>query len=163
MKATYANAKSSRAGRVLGSNLTLMIGVALLLAGIIVAVSSTLGQRDVPVQATLIDNPPSVVASGAGTSTGYADRTIEAAQARIKQDSTDYKAFAQLGFAFQQKARETNDPTFYTQAEDALRKALAIKPDYYDALGGMGQLSLSRHDFSGALEWGKRAQALEPG
>ena len=110
----------------------------------------------------MIDDPSSILAAGAGTTTGFADRTINTAQAHIKQVPEDFKAYAQLGFAFQQKARETNDPTFYTQAEDALSKALAIKPDYYDALGGLGQLNLSRHEFVTALDWGRKAQALQP-
>src|SRR4051812_6006101 len=129
MKATYASSMNGRMSQGLGSKLTLMVAVALLLAGISVVGSSLFRSEELPAQSTVTDNPSSIVASGVGTFTGYADRTIEAAQARLKQASDDYKAYSQLGFAFQQKARETNDPTFYTQAEDALTRALAIKPD----------------------------------
>ena len=68
---------------MLGSRLTLMVAVALLLVGITLTASSLFGRTDVSTEGTLIDNPSSLVASGAGTSTGYADRTIEAAQTRI--------------------------------------------------------------------------------
>jgi tetratricopeptide (TPR) repeat protein len=163
MKATYANSANSTRMKWQGSNLVLMVAVALILAGLSIAAASVLGPKDQPAEGTMMGDPSSILASGVGTDSGYADRTIETAQARIKQVPEDLKAYAELGFAFQQKARETNDPTFYTQAEDALNKALAIKPDYYDALGGLGQLNLSRHEFAKALQWGQKAQALQPG
>jgi tetratricopeptide (TPR) repeat protein len=163
MKATHANAVNGMRIKWQGSQLALMLAVALILAGLSIAGVSVLGPKDQPAQGNRTEDPSSILASGGGTNTGYADRTIESAQARIKQVPEDFKAYAELGFAFQQKARETNDPTFYTQAEDALNKALAIKPDYYDALGGLGQLNLSRHEFAKALQWGQKAQALQPG
>ena len=70
--------------------------------------------------------------SPAAGSTAYAkdaaERTIEDMQARIGVDKQDYQAYGNLGLAFLQKARETNDPTFYTQAEQAFNQALALKP-----------------------------------
>jgi tetratricopeptide (TPR) repeat protein len=139
-----------------------MVAAAMLLTGLSILAASLAGSKSDSVVGRPIDTPASIVAESSGTTTGYADRTIQAAQARISQAPGDYRAFGELGFAFQQKARETNDPAFYTQAEDALNRALTLKPDYYEALGGMGQLNLSRHEFGIALEWGRKAQSVQP-
>ena len=58
----------------------------------------------------MINDPSAILAAGAGTTSGFADRTIATAQQQIKQIPDDYKAYVDLGYAFQQKARETNDP-----------------------------------------------------
>jgi tetratricopeptide (TPR) repeat protein len=162
MKATYDNVMESKGVKGLGNYLVLAVAVALILAGIGIVVSSIVGSSAGSAQGSLLDDPSSILSAGAGTSTGLADRTIQTAQAQLKQVPDDYKAYVDLGYAFQQKARETNDPNFYIQAQDALTRALALKPDYYDALSGMGQLSLSRHEFTQALDWGFRAQRLQP-
>jgi tetratricopeptide (TPR) repeat protein len=60
------------------------------------------------------------------------------------------------------KARATADPTYYRQAERALTKALATRPDDPDVLVGMGALALARHEFAEALTWGERARAAAP-
>jgi tetratricopeptide (TPR) repeat protein len=93
---------------------------------------------------------------------GYTDRVVEDMQARVATNPKDYVALANLGVAYLQKARETNDPTFYTQAEQALNKALALKPDYYDAVASFGSLELSRHQFAEALQWGIKARDINP-
>jgi tetratricopeptide (TPR) repeat protein len=93
---------------------------------------------------------------------GYADRLIASSQARIKGEPSDYQALTTLGVAYLQKARETNDPTFYSQAEAALQKALSIKPDDYDALSALGSVHLSRHDFLEAEKIGMQAQRVNP-
>src|SRR5256885_969369 len=104
---------------------------------------------------------PSASPSGsAPASKGYTDRTIEDMQARVSGNSQDYMALTDLAIAYLQKARETNDPTYYNQAEQALNKALALKPDYYDAVSSFGSLELSRHEFSKALEWGIKAKNI---
>jgi tetratricopeptide (TPR) repeat protein len=162
MKATYDGIIGSKRVTGLGNYIVLMVAVALILAGIGIATSSYLGSTGGSAQGSMVGDPTALLSAGAGTSTGLADRAIQTAQAQIKQVPDDYEAFVDLGFAFQQKARETNDPNFYIQAQDALSRALALKPDYYDALGGMGQLSLSRHEFMNALDWGLQAQRLQP-
>src|SRR3954447_21766311 len=72
MKATYASSMNGRMSQGLGSKLTLMVAVALLLAGISVVGSSLFGPKELPAQSTVTDNPSSIVASGVGTYTGYA-------------------------------------------------------------------------------------------
>jgi tetratricopeptide (TPR) repeat protein len=132
--------------------------------GLIVAGASVLFKPTTPAATTapVVSDPAAVLLMGVPNSSGYADRLIARAQERIKLEPGDYKAFSDLGLAYLQKARETNDPAFYTQAEGVLKKSLAIQPDNYDALGGLGALNLSRHQFRNAMDWGMKAQRLNP-
>jgi len=86
------------------------------------------------------------------------DRIIELLQTRLLAQPEDGASHTQLGNAYLQKARESGDPTYYTKAEEALQKALAIDPQDYGAMAALGSLSLARHQFSDALEWGERAR-----
>lgn len=145
-----------------GINFTLLMAVALIIGGISIAYNAVFGPKTAVPQAPVVQSAGDILSSGAGTVTGYADRIIAKSQERIKANPDDYAAYGELGLAFQQKARETNDPSYYAQAQDALNKALEIKPDYYDAAAGLGTLNLSLHEFNKALEWGKKAQQLIP-
>lgn len=103
-----------------------------------------------------------MLAPSGGNASGYADGIIAAMQKRIQTNPNDYDAWASLGLAYQQKARETNDPGYYGESEKALQKSLQIKPDEYNAVAGLGALDLSRHNFKEAQDWGRRATALLP-
>jgi tetratricopeptide (TPR) repeat protein len=142
-----------------GNRFTLMVGVALLLvAGSLAFAPAVAHLNDAP--APLAD-PASVVSTGVSPS-GYADRVIANAQTRLQQFPTDDRAFTDLGLAYLQKARETNDPAYYSQAETALKQALAQNAGNADALGAMGSLALSRHAFREALDWGVKAHTAAP-
>src|SRR5205807_9871342 len=71
-------------------------------------------------------------------------------------------ALDSLGLAYQQRARETGDPTYYTKSDEALQRALAIAPRDLLATSGLGSLALSRHRFREALVLGRRAHAISP-
>ena len=74
----------------------------------------------------------------------------------------DVTALDKLGLAYQQSARETGDPTYYTKSGEALRRALKLAPRDLIATSGLGSLALSRHRFREALALGRRAQAISP-
>jgi len=83
-------------------------------------------------------------------------------QSRLQADPKDGHSYALLGLAYQQRARETGDPSWYPRAEGALRRALALDQKDALAVGGLGSLALSRHRFHTALSLGERAHALNP-
>jgi tetratricopeptide (TPR) repeat protein len=84
-------------------------------------------------------------------------------QDRLRAEPEDWASYASLGLAYVQQARVTADPTYYPKAEGVLERSLALHPDdNFDALLGMGALDLARHDFTGALAFGQRAQGLNP-
>jgi tetratricopeptide (TPR) repeat protein len=98
-----------------------------------------------------------VAASGGDT-----EKLIADLQNAVRESPDDAGNYALLGDAYYQRARETGDPTYYAKAQGALDEALRLSPDDVTATVGLGTLALARHDFSEALELGRRAHALEP-
>src|SRR5206468_9056897 len=87
---------------------------------------------------------------------------VAEAQAAVRMNPDDVAALDTLGLAYQQRARETGDPTYYTKSGEALRPALRLAPRDLVATSGLGSLALSRHRFREALELGRRAHAISP-
>jgi tetratricopeptide (TPR) repeat protein len=99
------------------------------------------------------------VASGIGESGGA---LLPQLQQQVRTNPTDVVGLGLLGLAYQQRARETGDPSYYTKSEGVLRLALRYAPEDLVATGGLGTLALSRHRFREALALGRRAVALSP-
>jgi tetratricopeptide (TPR) repeat protein len=91
------------------------------------------------------------------------DNRLETLQERLRQNPDDQPAYVQLGAAYLQKARETGDPIYYGKTEEALGRAMELQPDDFAAMTQMGVLSLARHQFREALDWGEKAHAISPG
>lgn len=70
--------------------------------------------------------------------------------------------YSLLGLAYEQRARETGDASYYSRAGGVFRRALELAPDDRDALIGIGSLALSRHEFGRALDLGRRALRQDP-
>ncbi len=83
-------------------------------------------------------------------------------QSRLRGNPKDEHSYALLGLAYQQRARETGDATWYSKSDGVLRRALALDAKDYLAVGGVGSLALSRHRFRDALAFGERARELNP-
>jgi tetratricopeptide (TPR) repeat protein len=94
---------------------------------------------------------------------GSTAERVAALQARLHTNARDVESWAQLGSAYEQRARETADPTYYTKAAGALRRALGLSPHDLIATSGLGSLALSRHRFGEALRLGRLAHRLAPG
>src|SRR5207247_1348518 len=83
-------------------------------------------------------------------------------QTAVRTAPQDVKSLDLLGLAYQQRARETGDPAYYTKSDGVLRRALRFQPDDLLATSGLGSLALSRHRFRDALALGRRARAISP-
>ncbi|HEY3181822.1 MAG TPA: hypothetical protein VGJ77_03225 [Gaiellaceae bacterium] len=105
---------------------------------------------------------PSPVALQSGFRAGDTQAQVASLQAQLRANPDDAKSYALLGLAYQQRARETGDPSYYPKAAGVLRRALALAPDDLLATGGLGSLALSQHRFAEALRLGRRAVALSP-
>ena len=81
-------------------------------------------------------------------------------EAAVRAAPGDPKTLTQLGFAYQQRWRETADVSFLPRSEKALRRAFRLDPRYSNAVLGLGSLALIRHEFRAALAYGRRAQRL---
>src|SRR2546423_622017 len=96
-------------------------------------------------------------ALNAGTASLVADF-----QSRLRVNPKDEHSYTLLGLAYQQRARETGDPSWYSKSEGVLRRALTLDSKDYLAVGGLGSLDLSRHRFRAALALGEPARDLNP-
>ncbi|HYM58705.1 MAG TPA: hypothetical protein VES79_12150 [Solirubrobacteraceae bacterium] len=98
----------------------------------------------------------------AGFSPGDTPAVVRRLQASVRATPSDAGALGLLGLAYQQRARETGDPSYYTKSEGVLRRALAFDSADLSATSGLGSLALARHRFREALALGRRARALSP-
>ena len=105
---------------------------------------------------------PSVAVAPAAASTRSTQATVEQLQTRLRANPRDAHGYALLGVAYEQRARETGDPTYYTKADGALHRALSLAPKDLVATNGLGSLALSRHRFREALALGRKAHRLSP-
>jgi tetratricopeptide (TPR) repeat protein len=87
---------------------------------------------------------------------------VSTLQSALEVNPKDEHSWALLGFAYQQRARETGDPTYYTKSDGALNQALKLDSNDYLVYGGLGSLALSRHRFYDALAYGNKALAIAP-
>ncbi len=97
-----------------------------------------------------------------GFSAGDTAALVRRLQAQLRGAPRDVAGLDLLGLAYQQRARETGDPAYYTKSEGVLRRALALAPGDLLATSGLGSLALSRHRFRTALALGRRALAISP-
>jgi tetratricopeptide (TPR) repeat protein len=117
-------------------------------------------QAAAPVAPTRIADGVGLAGSGPGTDA--AARTIKELQAQLRANPDDVRSYALLGLAYEQRARETGDPTYYTKADGVLHRALALEPRNLLATTGLASLALSRHRFREALSLGRKALRLSP-
>jgi tetratricopeptide (TPR) repeat protein len=100
-------------------------------------------------------------ASGVSTE-GTSAQLVTRLQAKLRLNPEDAEALASLGLAYQQRARETADPTYYTKSAGALAAASKLAPHDLTATSGLASLALSRHRFREALRLGLEAHTLGP-
>jgi tetratricopeptide (TPR) repeat protein len=87
---------------------------------------------------------------------------VDSLQSALAVNPKDEHSWALLGLAYQQRARETGDPSYYTKSDGALQKALSLNKDDYLVYSGLGSLALSRHRFFEALADGQKALSIAP-
>ena len=97
-----------------------------------------------------------------GFATGDTAALVTGLQSELKADPGSVKAWGSLGLAYEQRARETGDSSYYGKAGGALRRALGLRPNDLVATAGLGQLALSRHRFREALRLGQHARKISP-
>lgn len=98
----------------------------------------------------------------AGFSTGNTAAYADKLEQRVAANPTDGDALTLLGLAYQQRARETGDPTFYGLSDRALRRAAAAGGHRPLILQGRAALSNTRHRFRAGLTLARRSIRLDP-
>ncbi|WP_234336091.1 tetratricopeptide repeat protein [Streptomyces sp. NRRL S-1022] len=128
--------------------------LAVALTGGAIALGADRGQTSVPVAAGAVD--PGVLSGG------NLDASITALQTHLRAQPKDHGGWATLGLAYVEQARTKGDPSRYPQAEQALRRSLALAPGNDQALAGRAALAAARHDFHGALSFADAALRHNP-
>jgi tetratricopeptide (TPR) repeat protein len=93
-------------------------------------------------------------------------RAIRKMQGQVEARPNDASAYAGLGSAFFQRARETGDVEDYQLAEQALNKSLSLVGDDLAAttpLEIMAEVCMGEHRFTDALSYAQKALALGSG
>jgi tetratricopeptide (TPR) repeat protein len=104
----------------------------------------------------------SPVAAQPASPTRDLDNYVRRTTAHLAQVPGDWNAWAGLGMAQIQLARIGFDPAHYPQAQTALDRSLAVRPQgNATALTGLGALAAARHQFSAALGYAQRAVATD--
>jgi tetratricopeptide (TPR) repeat protein len=94
------------------------------------------------------------------------ERVIQSMQSRVQRDPKDPAAYASLGAAFFQRARETGDVEDFQLAEQALHKSLALNNADFSAeraYSTMAEVCMGEHRFSDAITYAQKALALGSG
>jgi tetratricopeptide (TPR) repeat protein len=94
------------------------------------------------------------------------EQRIRSAQESVARNREDAKAYAGLGAAYFQQARETGDVNHYQLAEQSLTKSLdLVSADFSadDALGTMAEVCMGEHRFADALTYAQKALSLGTG
>jgi tetratricopeptide (TPR) repeat protein len=91
-----------------------------------------------------------------------AERSMAAAHKLIDKNAKNFEAYNALALALSRRARETSEPAFYTQAEDALKRSFEISPNNFDGERTAVWLLLGKHEFAAALDKAKKLIAKMP-
>ena len=119
----------------------LIAGTAAALAAAVLSLGGVLH----PARATHADRPHAAAEAlssgfGAGDTTGL----VAQLQQALRRAPGNVHDLDLLGLAYQQRARETGDPTWYPKSNGILTRALRLAPRDLQATSGLGLLALSR-------------------
>ncbi|HMS34547.1 MAG TPA: tetratricopeptide repeat protein [Ignavibacteria bacterium] len=95
-------------------------------------------------------------------SNSSADKFITTLQEQLVYYPGNSKLLTKLGAAYIQKARESNEPEFYSLAEEVLNRAIKTEPGNFLAMAELGSVFLSRHNFRDALELAQKTLDINP-
>jgi len=98
----------------------------------------------------------------AGFSTGNTAAYIGQLEREVAKPHPDPQAFTLLGLAYQQRARETGDPSFFSRSGEALSRAAAAGGPRPLITQGRASLANSRHLFTQGLALARAAVRQDP-
>lgn len=94
----------------------------------------------------------------AGDTGGLVRRLV----AELREGPGDAHTYTLLGLAYQQRARETGNPTYYAKSQGVLSRAAKLAPGDPTTASALGSLALARHRFGEALRLGRKAVRTAP-
>jgi tetratricopeptide (TPR) repeat protein len=97
-----------------------------------------------------------------GFSAGDTETVVRRLTADLQSRPDNARGYTLLGLAYQQRARETGNPAYYTKSGQALRRAMTLGPRNAMTSSALGSLALARHRFREAFGLGREAVGLAP-
>ena len=97
-----------------------------------------------------------------GFATGNTTKLVTKLAADLRARPDDARSYTLLGLAYQQRARETGNPAYYTKSAEALRRARALAAGDATTTSALGSLALAQHRFGQALALGRQAVEAAP-
>jgi tetratricopeptide (TPR) repeat protein len=140
----------------------LILGAAAAVLCLVVVLLGGVFDDSSPAGSAVVPSASAGIPVDTGFAKGDTQGLVAGLQATLRSDPYDVRSLDQLALAYQQRARETGDPTYYTKSGAALHRALGVAPRDLVATSGLGSLALSRHRFAEALALGRRAHAISP-
>jgi tetratricopeptide (TPR) repeat protein len=101
--------------------------------------------------------PAALPVAGSGT-----QATVARLQDQLRASPEEPRLLTRLGTAYLARARETADPSYYAKAGETLERSHRLAPGQSETMTALGLLDLARHDFAGALAWGRQAERANP-
>jgi cytochrome c-type biogenesis protein CcmH/NrfG len=98
----------------------------------------------------------------AGFALGDTEGLVRRLTAELRGNPGNARGYQLLGLAYQQRARETGNPVYYTKSGQALRRARSLDPRDPTTVSALGSLALARHRFDDANRLGREAVRLAP-
>lgn len=91
-----------------------------------------------------------------------AEQAIAEARQAIEKNPKQAEAYSALALGLARRARETSDVSYYTQAEEVLKKSLEVAPGNFAAEKTRVWLLLGKHEFAQALAAAKALNKRVP-
>jgi tetratricopeptide (TPR) repeat protein len=138
-----------------------LAGTAAALVAAVSLVGGILRDSGEPAQAVAVK----VDASSGTFEAGFSADTetfVRQLTADLRENPKNARGYTLLGLAYQQRARETGNPVFYSKSEQALRRSAELEPRNAETTSALGSLALARHDFADAYSLGREAVRLAP-
>ncbi|WP_267883857.1 tetratricopeptide repeat protein, partial [Streptomyces sp. NRRL WC-3549] len=140
------------------------VAAAVLVAGALVAVPDE-AERSAPPAPGPVARAEAAAAAGSPAALSDLTALIGDRQKWVEAHPMDAPAWAALGTAYAQWGSRAADTSYFTRAEQALRRSLAARPGERgntEAWTGLGALANARHDYVAAKKWGETVRARAP-
>ena len=118
--------------------------------------------RDGGGEAQAVSVQPAVAINRSGLAAGDTAGLVKTLVANVREHPGEARTYTLLGLAYQQRARETGNPIYYTKSGGVLARATKLAPGDPTTASALGSLALARHRFGEALRLGRQAVRTAP-
>ena len=137
-------------------------GMAATAAAAVLLVSGVFRDSGGTAQATPIQHAVATDRLQGGFAAGDTEGLVRKLAAELRERPGDARTYTLLGLAYQQRARETGNPLYYSKSGGVLARAAKLAPGDPTTTSALGSLALARHRFVEAFRLGRKAVRAAP-